>query len=162
MLKKHRKVNWNLKNSKTKVKLKKSFFLREIFWFEKKFFFEIAKFLPNSFKDLTFSLGKSKITKSVIEVKSKIVHNFTKNKYFLMKFSEVVKLVGSATSQSLSTNGQVWTTFRTGLDFKFQLFHQISALDIPEYWRGIGSSSPIFARSHAKWGYGTGFIVSNR
>ena len=57
-----------------------------------------------------------------LRVKSKIGHNFTKNGYFLMKFWEVVKLISSATSQSLSTNGQVWTTFRTSFGFKFHIF----------------------------------------
>ena len=47
---------------------------------------------------------------------SKILDNFAKNEYFWMKFSEVVKLVSTATSQSLSTNGQVWTTLRAVLD----------------------------------------------
>ena len=39
-----------------------------------------------------------------------------------MKISEVVKLMSTATSQSLSTNGQVWTTFRTSFGFKFHCF----------------------------------------
>ena len=38
---------------------------------------------------------------------SKILDNFTKNEYFWTKLSEVVKLMSTATSQSLSTNGQV-------------------------------------------------------
>ena len=62
---------------------------------------------------------------------SKIVHNFTKNEYFLMKFSEVVKLMSSATSQSLSANGQVRTTFRRDFHFKFQ--DKILPKSLPKY-----------------------------
>ena len=61
-------------------------------------------------------------TNKVWGVKSKIVDNFTKNQYFLMKFSEVVKLMSTATSQSLSTNGQVWTTFWMSFGSKFHFF----------------------------------------
>ena len=84
-----------------------------------------------------------------MRAKSKIVHNFTKNEYFLMKFSEVVKLMSSATSQSLSANGQVWTTFWTDFHFKFQLFRYISTDEIFRFPR---KSQNIFVQSKiSRW-----------
>ena len=60
--------------------------------------------------------------KHCLRATSKILDNFTKNEYFWAKLSEVVKLMSTATSQSLSTNGQVWSTLRAVLDLNFHFF----------------------------------------
>ena len=97
-----------------------SFITSESFVQKYSFFKKLSRIFDFPLK--WFSLCVYWKQKHCLRATSKILDNFTKNEYFWAKLSEVVKLMSTATSQSLSTNGQVWSTLRAVLVLNFHFF----------------------------------------